>query len=231
MYARRAGVKMGTAQRWALSTFIFGTYFTAMLRSEVSLLGSSYYGISYPGFGVPAWMATAAAGIMFAGGALFLLFALDWSRENRRFFPFLVLLPSITQYVWFLQGASVTAFALFVPAFHAIQYLPVAWAMELGEPTSEAPSLRFVLKRTTIWSVVNLAGGAALFYVLPHWIARLGFDLVFATGVMIAAVQIHHFFVDGVIWKLRHSRVSSPLMAHLSDYLSAPVTNDLKVAA
>jgi len=35
--------------------------------------------------------------------------------------------------------------------------------------------------------------------------------LALATGVLTAAVQIHHFFVDGVIWKLRNPRVANPL--------------------
>ena len=34
-------------------------------------------------------------------------------------------------------------------------------------------------------------------------------------AVTSAAVQLHHFFVDGVIWKLANPRVRSPLMANV----------------
>jgi hypothetical protein len=46
--------------------------------------------------------------------------------------------------------------------------------------------------------------------------------LPFATGVVITGVQIHHFFVDGVIWKLKNKSVASPLMVNLADLLRAP---------
>jgi hypothetical protein len=43
-----------------------------------------------------------------------------------------------------------------------------------------------------------------------------------ALGVTAAGVQIHHFFVDGVIWKLKRKTVASPLMVNISELLSAP---------
>ena len=48
----------------------------------------------------------------------------------------------------------------------------------------------------------------------PHTVG-----LPFYIGVTIIAVQIHHFFVDGVIWKLKRKSVSSPLMVNLHDML------------
>ena len=41
-----------------------------------------------------------------------------------------------------------------------------------------------------------------LFWLLPRLGGSAGFTLPFATAVILSAVQIHHFFVDGVIWKL-----------------------------
>ena len=36
-----------------------------------------------------------------------------------------------------------------------------------------------------------------------------------AEPIVITAVQIHHFFVDGVIWKLRNPSVGSPMLVNL----------------
>ena len=46
-----------------------------------------------------------------------------------------------------------------------------------------------------------------------------GVQIGYATGIVLAAIQIHHFFVDGVIWKLKSSSVSSPLMVNLDDLI------------
>jgi hypothetical protein len=43
-------------------------------------------------------------------------------------------------------------------------------------------------------------------------------------GVIVTAIQIHHFFADGVIWKLKRKTVASPLMINLDDLIHpAPV--------
>jgi hypothetical protein len=52
-------------------------------------------------------------------------------------------------------------------------------------------------------------------------VARLGgYPLTFATGVLICGVQIHHFFVDGVIWKLKNKNVAAPLMVNIADLVA-----------
>jgi len=67
---------------------------------------------------------------------------------------------------------------------------------------------------------VNMLGGFALFWGLPHvatW--TFGYDINLTTAVCFSAIQIHHFFVDGVIWKLKNPRVLSPLLVTLDDLL------------
>ena len=63
-----------------------------------------------------------------------------------------------------------------------------------------------------------MLGGAVLFWALPRLLVEAsGLPLSTVEGIAIAGVQIHHFFVDGVIWKLRDARVSAPLMVTLYD--------------
>lgn len=234
IYARRAGLRLEPWQRLALSAFIFGTYATSTLSSEVSVAGSSYYGIEYPGLGVPPWLAQAAQAVMYGAALVFAAFAVRWTARNRRVFPPMVLLPAVTQYVWFIAGASMHPFYIFVPLFHSLQYLPIAWAMQMGERVAEiprAPTRAFFARETVKWLAVNLAGGAVLFWGLPHLAAALGVPLSFATGVLIAGVQIHHFFVDGVIWKLRNRKVASPLTANVGAYLRGRETPPARAAA
>ena len=49
--------------------------------------------------------------------------------------------------------------------------------------------------------------GAAL--VNEAKVKAIGYDYDLSQAVVAAAIQIHHFFVDGVIWKLRDARVGS----------------------
>lgn len=215
LYARRAGVRVSTGARFGLSAFVFGSFISQTARFEASPLGAQYFGIRYPGLGLPAWVADATAALMYAGGLAFLFLVVRGCRADGRRLPPIVLLPALAQWVWFIGGSGEPAFREFVPAFHSLQYLLVAWSIQMKESLDRGgrvPSKRFVGGQTLRWGLANLAGGAVLFWVLPRVFALSVGDLAFASGVVHAGVQIHHFFVDGVIWKLQDPAVASPLM-------------------
>ena len=58
-----------------------------------------------------------------------------------------------------------------------------------------------------------IVGGLALFLPIP-WLASYGWHVDFTTSVLIVAavVNLHHFMIDGVVWKLRHQRVGQVLV-------------------
>jgi len=224
LYGRRAGHRPGSWERSLLSAFIYGTFLMRTLGAEVGTRGSVYYGVQVPSFGVPAWLAAGfSAGTYACGVALFAVVAVRALRTGKPP-PFLYLLLPVTQYVWFVVAGAKPGYAEFVPFFHGLQYLVIAWAMQIKEqadrsPTS--PTLRFLGVESARWFALNVLGGAALFYALPHLVARTGVGLSLATAVILSAVQIHHFFVDGVIWKLRTQSVVSPLLVNIPDLVEA----------
>ena len=57
-----------------------------------------------------------------------------------------------------------------------------------------------------------ILGGLALFLPVP-WLASYGAHVDFTASVLIvtAVVNLHHFMIDGVVWKLRDPRVSRAL--------------------
>jgi hypothetical protein len=220
VYARRAGFSVGRRERLALSGFIFGTFLVQTAISEAGEGVGAFYSVSYPTLGLPGWVPSLLRLWMWGCGAAMLLFVLAARRRDGRMVPAIVLLPAVAQFVWFGLGWKVPAFNEFVPFFHALQYLLIAWVMQLGETlAARAPGerRRFFLRESARWALFNLAGGVLLFWVLPHLGSLAGFTLPFATAVVISAVQIHHFFVDGVIWKLRNPRVASPLMGTVGE--------------
>jgi hypothetical protein len=81
------------------------------------------------------------------------------------------------------------------------------------------PGVKYVLSESARWFGLNVIIGAGMFYALPRLVADAGVDSNFAVGVVYAGIQVHHFFVDGVIWKLRNATSSSPLMVNLADLL------------
>lgn len=128
------------------------------------------------------------------------------------------LLPAATQYVWFVVAGAKPGYSEFVPFFHGVQYLVIAWAMQVKEQVDHraaAPTVRSITWDSVRWYAVIAVGGAVLFYGLPHLVARTGVAAGLATAAILSAIQIHHFFVDGVIWKLRTKSVVSPLLVNI----------------
>lgn len=208
LYARRAGYDPGPLAWRGLSAFVFGTFLVAASAAEARLNDLDYYGVRYPSLGLPAWTPWACAAFMAAGGLLF-----AWETfKRRRGLPWLMLVPPAAQFVWFVPGYRSPAFMGIVPVFHGLQYLLVAWFMQIHIERAR-PDWRGVGFSSARWALWSLAGYVGLFWGLPQLAAGTG-ALPFAEAAVVAhaAVQIHHFFVDGVIWRLRDKRVAEPLM-------------------
>lgn len=117
--------------------------------------------------------------------------------------------PVLARHGGFLQGIdplSVTsshyAF-LWIGAGHSVQYLWITayFAKTSGRSSSHASFvLRSLLAGTALWVVP-----AILF--APGLLGRLPYDQGLAAMVA-ALVNLHHFVLDGVIWKLRDSRIA-----------------------
>ena len=215
VYAKRAGFEIGRLERLALSGLVFGTYVSSTARAEAGPGPIPYYGLRVPTFGLPEWIGQAATWGMWACGVAFLVLAARWCLLRRRPLPPIVLIPAAAQVVWFVFGFKAPAFYEFVPAFHGLQYLLVAWTMHVREKT-EAGAPESVLNLSAQWAAGNVVVGALLFWGIPHLLSGVPADGVqFSMPVVISAVQIHHFFVDGVIWKLRDAKVGAQLAAGL----------------
>ena len=139
--------------------------------------------------------------------------------------PPIVLLPAASQFVWFMPGMQTAAFYEFVPLFHSLQYLFIAWAMQISLQVGregQERSWRAIRAVSMKWGLWNYAGGIALFIGLPWLFFWVPVPTLTVVGVIIAAINIHHFFVDGVIWKLRHASAASPLMTNVTDLAAQP---------
>jgi hypothetical protein len=218
VYSSRAGILMKPWERLLFTVFIFGTFLTSAVGGERST-GQNYYGISLPGFGLPGWVHEAGMFILWGVGLGIIALYIGWALRARRLPPVILLVPAIAQYCWFIQGSGIQSFTTFVPLFHSLQYLLIAWFIYIKESADSRAtevSCRFVRWASFRWALVNFVGGMGLFYFLPMFFSKaFGQPIQFATGVTLAAVQIHHFFVDGVIWKLKNSHNRRPLMEPL----------------
>jgi hypothetical protein len=230
LYSRRLGIMVTSGMRWLVVLACYGPYLSALLKTEAGGGWGEFWGTQLPR-GLPFIELTLKPEAVMVGdvflyasiGALFLFFVLA-IRQNRAF-PLAAVLPLVAQIIWFGPGLKVKGFAEFIPFFHSLQYLLVAWVFQLREQSAEpgyVPSLASVARGSAIWAVATFVGGWLLFQAFPLGLAQRGYPAGLAMGVVIATVSIHHFFVDGVIWKIRDARTRSMLQGNVFDLAGVP---------
>jgi tetratricopeptide (TPR) repeat protein len=135
-------------------------------------------------------------------------------------FPSMVL--AATQFLWFLLPAMVelatrhdvpqTRYSSgLLAVLHSTQYL---WITSYYQ-RREARAAGNLSWKFSSYLLTLIAGGIALFIPGPWLVSRL-FHADFAASFLTftALVNIHHFILDGALWKLRDSRVSTLLLSN-----------------
>jgi tetratricopeptide (TPR) repeat protein len=217
MFARRGGATPSAAGRRAL--------YSAFLISYVILLLSFLTGPSndplFVSPGIPEQVSSVA--VLLLGAAFVACSAYGWSglAEQvgwRRLLPAVTLFS--TQCLWFLLPTVLSlGEGLRVPqsryssgvfaVMHSAQYLWITSYYARREAGAKGAGGW----RPFAYFAVLVAGGIALFVPGP-WLASRLFHYDFGASFLIftALVNIHHFILDGAIWKLRDSRIAVLLL-------------------
>jgi tetratricopeptide (TPR) repeat protein len=217
MYARRNGGAPSEGERRAL--------YVSFLSSYLLLFIGFHTGPSNDplilSLGIPALLSD------FARLALLLVFAVPGLAALvllAKRLPLAAMLAPLAlfaaQFVWFVAPAVVewatdvrlsqARYSSGVLAImHSAQYL---WVTSYYA-RREAEAVQGGTWRPWSYAATLVGGGIALFVPGP-WIASYLFRSDFTTSFLIftAIVNIHHFFLDGAIWKLRDSRIASFLI-------------------
>jgi tetratricopeptide (TPR) repeat protein len=217
MFARRSGATVTQAERrWLRAAFV-ASYL--MLLASFETGGSSDSLIL--SLGLPARVTLPARVIL---GAAFAIFAfLGFRRLVSRAGVSAMTAPLtllLTQFLWFVLPTLVELRSQYqipqtryssgiLAVLHSAQYIWITSYYQQREARAKSKSGW----RMTGYLLTLLAGGIALFIPGP-WLVSYLFHYDFTTSFLIftALVNIHHFILDGAIWKLRDSRVSSLLV-------------------
>jgi hypothetical protein len=142
-------------------------------------------------------------------------------QRTGRIGPLRAWIPWIAIFVWYAAMARVGLPALFIVQIaHALQYLIFPVRVEVNR-TQRTSSRDAVVTHMAVYLFALLAGSIVAAILLPlgvmavvtSWLgSRPGQVVGFAIS---AFFNIHHYFTDGVVWKLRNPAVREDLFGHL----------------
>ena len=217
MFARRSGLAPSSTERNAIHLSFIASFLLLMLSFHTGPSGDALI----LSLGLPAKFtlpARAVLAVFFVVGCGWALISMAQRSSLRAIIAPLTL--AVTQFLWFLLPAMIELFSgREVPqtryssgvlaVLHSTQYLWITSYYQARE-ARERGDIKWKFSR---YLLTLVAGGIALFIPGP-WIASRMFHVDFAASFLTftALVNIHHFILDGAIWKLRDSRVAAFLL-------------------
>ena len=217
MFARRSGAEVSTSERHWLRAAFVASYL--MLLASFETGGSTDPLIL--SLGLPSKFTFP---LRLALGAAFAIFTwLGFQRMVRKHGVHAMIAPitlAITQFLWFVLPTLLELRSAYqVPqtryssgilaVLHSTQYIWITSYYQRREARAAGQSNW----RMPVYFATLMAGGIALFIPGP-WLVSYLFHYDFTTSFLIfmAVVNIHHFMLDGALWKLRDSRIASLLI-------------------
>jgi tetratricopeptide (TPR) repeat protein len=217
MFARRAGATPTENERRILYSAFIVSYLILFLGFHTGSSGDPLF-IS---IGIPAAISKWEQIVLIVGFAALSVFGISRVARStgwRKLLPALTLYSS--QVLWFFLPALISLLknaeipqsrysSGVLAVMHSAQYLWITSYYARREALGE----RKRPWRPIAYFAVLIAGGIALFVPGP-WLASRVFHHDFTASFLIftALVNIHHFILDGAIWKLRDGRIAALLL-------------------
>jgi hypothetical protein len=210
----RRGAIITRAERTVILSHCFAGWAFAWANPSKAAGEYEEKGVIYWALAHPRWLEIAAGTALTASAlAVVVVLVVKWRREHRMIplAPLSGLL--ITVWSWTIFSAIDPLVQYVIPALHAVQYFYFVWLMKRNEARArEGPPLfgRPVKVQLAILAGSAFALGWLLFRGIPTFLddafvprssanEALGATPWFAAFFVF--VNIHHYFMDGVIWR------------------------------
>jgi hypothetical protein len=215
VYAHLDGYRLSVSQRRLLKGALLSVWAMSFVDNNLSGSFRTYGGFSYSTFDLPDLTGPISLVVVAVscGLVLYRVFYTNYVANGQM--PSLnMVVPLVALYVWWLPVTRQAEFYfLLVPLFHSLQYLAFVYKRE---HTRLAATTRRDARATVLIVGVVVAGWLAFEFLPGTMDARLrtpdawGF-FFFMTAVMLF-INIHHYFIDNVIWRFSDPEVRANLL-------------------
>jgi hypothetical protein len=170
----------------------------------------TYYSLALPN------VAIRVTGAMVVIGAVLVVYSVFWKnyRNSRQLPSINMLVPFVALFIWWLpQTRQFEFYFLLTPLFHSLQYLAFVYKLE----DSRLRTVRYPEIRATALIACVVVTGWLVFELVPNQIdTALGtfksWQMFFFFTAAMLFINIHHYFIDNVLWRFRDENVQKYLL-------------------
>lgn len=210
VYAKLDNYRLTTPQRNLIRYGLLSTWWVTWLYSNCAVGTYPFYNLTIHRLGLPyIWFQAAyvIVGIMFT--LIALMFIANYVRQKQiPSWNFLV--PMFALLIWHVPLLGNPEYFVVIALFHSLQYFPFVAKVEASrykKAERNKPMLRLLL-----FFGVMVVLGYLFFNFIPNGIdqtaktaseLRLSFFLI----TFILFINIHHYFIDNVLWRFKNKEV------------------------
>ena len=219
IFSGKAGLRLTPEEKRSLRLPIYASYLYTVVnlnladRDPLKVLETVV-----PSLNLPHVALDIAGALVVASLVMFVALNAGLYRRTGRALPLVVNVIVAAHLVWFTMVQFPTLVAV-VPFLHCLQYLLITVFFDFKESRSRSSAGEmtvtnyFASIRFARYYVTQVAVGVALFVGLPLVLRTAGVGSKALVGaVVISVLNLHHFILDGAIWKLRKPAVGKPLL-------------------
>jgi len=176
-----------------------------------------YWGIEYFVVPVPALLMNICFAIIIGCATGAMIVFIRKAMRDRADTPYNGMIAYlISIYLWIILARINPIYNLFIPPLHSIQYMAVVWRFEMNKSLDLKKNWKW---RLSAFFGIGVALGAAGFVFLPKALdhildkpAQLKNEFLFLVMVWVF-INIHHYFIDNVIWRRENPETKKYLFA------------------
>ena len=216
VYAYFDKYKFSPAQRTLTKYALLSIWWLNFAGGNVAGAQNNFSQFTYYSFDLPDILVPLTTFVVLAGFAL-VVYEVFWKnyKERGQLPAVNMVVPFVALYVWWLPMTRQYEFYfLLTPFFHSLQYLAFVYKME----DTRIRGLRHPEVRGTIVAFGLVVAGWLAFEFIPNEVdTALGtfksWQMFFFFTAAMLFINIHHYFIDNVLWRFRDPEVQKYLLA------------------
>ena len=216
VYAYFDRYKFSPRQRTITKYALLSIWWLNFAQGNVAGAQSNFSQFKYYSFDLPDILVPITS-LIVAAGVLLVAYDVFWKNyKERGELPSVnMVVPFLALYVWWLPITRQYEFYfLLTPFFHSLQYLAFVYKME----DTRLRGLKNPEVRGTILAFGIVLAGWLAFEFVPNEIdTALGtfnaWQMFFFFTAAMLFINIHHYFIDNVLWRFRDAEIQKYLLA------------------
>lgn len=218
IFAGKARLALSRAEKYLLMAPIYTSYcYLLGFKEREGAPGELIIDQAIPPLGLPGWVMPAGALLFGAGLAMYVAWSI-YRHRSQQPLPTICHVVVGSQVLWFVWGAGNAAYGNLVPIFHCLQYLLITCffyfkSVLSGTATKISMVHMFATRAFLRYYAGLVVVGFFMFELVYRPVVWAGVaELGVAAAVAVSFINLHHFLMDGRIWKLRRPDVGKVVL-------------------